>query len=283
MALVLKDRVRETAAAPGTGTVTLLGAVLGYQTFAAIGNGNTTYYTIAQQGGAGWEVGIGTYSSSGTTLSRDTVLSNSLGTTAKIDFSSGTQDVFATYPSERAVYLDGTTLTPDNLTIVEPEIANTIKLTGAGAAAYTPFVQTFSSSVTDYDGYQLNYIQNTNDGSDASVDYVAYNDASDVDSYFIDMGIVSKDVLSNLQASFGYQWNANERVANSFARVSYQGFFPVIDFNYESGNRFTELNLPVANNQFALVSDQWRQTKYSLGVRIPFNLTQVDQSSKGLQ
>ncbi len=89
----------------------------------------------------------------------------------------------------------------------------------------------------------------------------------------IDMGIVSKDVLNNLQASFGYQWNANERMANSFARVSYQGFFPVIDFNYESGNRFTELNLPAMNNQFALVSDQWRQSKYSFGVRIPFNLT----------
>ena len=106
MALVLADRVQETAAAPGTGTVTLLGAALGYQSFAVIGNGNTTFYTIADQGGNNWEVGIGTYTSSGTTLSRDTVLSNSLGTTALINFSSGIQTVFVTYPSEKSVNLN---------------------------------------------------------------------------------------------------------------------------------------------------------------------------------
>lgn len=105
MPLVLADRVQETASAPGTGSVTLLGAVTGYQTFAVIGNGNTTYYTIADQGGPNWEVGIGTYTSSGTTLSRDTVLSNSLGTTAKINFSSGTQSVFVTYPASKSVNL----------------------------------------------------------------------------------------------------------------------------------------------------------------------------------
>jgi len=106
MALTLKDRVLETAAAPGTGAVTLLGAVTGYQTFsAAIGNGNTCYYTIADQSGANWEVGIGTYSSSGNTLARTTILSSSnAGST--VNFASGTQNVFVTYPSEKAVYLD---------------------------------------------------------------------------------------------------------------------------------------------------------------------------------
>lgn len=104
MALVVKDRVKETTTTTGQGTVTLLGAATGYQSFAAIGNANTTYYTIAGQTGSEWEVGIGTYTSSGTTLSRDTVLSNSLGTTAKIDFSSGTKDVFVTYPAGKAAY-----------------------------------------------------------------------------------------------------------------------------------------------------------------------------------
>jgi len=106
MALTLKDRVLETAAAPGTGAVTLLGAVTGYQTFsAAIGNGNICYYTIADQSGANWEVGIGTYSSSGNTLARTTILSSSnAGST--VNFASGTQNVFVTYPSEKAVYLD---------------------------------------------------------------------------------------------------------------------------------------------------------------------------------
>ena len=89
-----------------------------------------------------------------------------------------------------------------NKTLTSPAVLNTYKLTGAGAAAYTPFVQTFSSSVTDYNGYQLNYIQNKNNGSDASVDYVAYNDASDVDSYFIDMGIVSSNYTDALNTVF---------------------------------------------------------------------------------
>jgi len=113
MAFVVKDRVKETCLSPGTGTVTLLGAQTGFSSFSTIGNGNSTYYTIADQGGANWEVGIGTYTSSGTTLSRDTVLSNSAGTTAKINFSSGAQDVFCTYPAEQAVYQDtGSAIVP---------------------------------------------------------------------------------------------------------------------------------------------------------------------------
>jgi len=105
MALVLADRVQETASAPGTGSVTLLGAVTGYQTFAVIGNGNTTFYTIADQGGSNWEVGVGTYSTTGPTLARTTVLASSNGGSL-VNFSSGTQSVFVTYPSEKSVNLD---------------------------------------------------------------------------------------------------------------------------------------------------------------------------------
>jgi hypothetical protein len=104
MALVLADRVKETTTTAGTGTVTLLGAAPGFQSFAVIGDGNTTYYTIAAQTGSEWEVGIGTYTSSGTTLARTTVLSNSSATQpSALSFSAGTKDVFVTYPSERAV------------------------------------------------------------------------------------------------------------------------------------------------------------------------------------
>jgi hypothetical protein len=104
MALVLADRVKDTTTSTGTGTITLAGAPpAGFQSFAVIGNANTTYYTIA--GGSQWEVGIGTYTSSGTTLSRDTVLSSSSGTSL-VDFSAGTKDVFVTYPAERSVYED---------------------------------------------------------------------------------------------------------------------------------------------------------------------------------
>lgn len=100
MALVLADRVQETTTTTGTGTVTLAGAVSGYQTFAAVGDGNSTYYTIA--GGAEWEVGIGTYTASGTTLSRTTVLSSS-NSGSLVTFSAGSKNVFVTYPAARAV------------------------------------------------------------------------------------------------------------------------------------------------------------------------------------
>jgi hypothetical protein len=108
MPLVVRDRVNETSTTTGTGTFTLAGAVTGFQSFSAIGNGNTTYYAIVLQGGSQWEVGLGTYTSSGTTLSRDTVLSSSAGGTTKVTFSAGTKNVFCNYPAGKAVYGDET-------------------------------------------------------------------------------------------------------------------------------------------------------------------------------
>jgi len=104
MALIVKDRVKETTTTTGTGTVTLAGASTGFQSFAAIGNGNTTYYAITS--GNDYEVGLGTYTSSGTTLSRTTILeSSNSGSAITL---SGTSDVFCTYPAEKAVVQDST-------------------------------------------------------------------------------------------------------------------------------------------------------------------------------
>lgn len=115
MALVLADRVKETTTTTGTGAVTLLGAATGYQSFAVIGNGNTTFYCIAGQTGSEWEVGIGTYASSGTTLTRTTILSNSAGTQpSALSFSAGTKDVFVTYPSEKSVNGDANNIVAAN-------------------------------------------------------------------------------------------------------------------------------------------------------------------------
>jgi len=105
MALVVKDRVQETSTTSGTGTLTLSGAVPGYQTFSSsIGNGNTTFYTIYDGIAQDWEVGVGTVGAG--TLARTTVLSNSLGTTAKINFAGNQSSVFCTYPAEQSVNLD---------------------------------------------------------------------------------------------------------------------------------------------------------------------------------
>ena len=111
MALVLADRVRDTTTTTSTGTITLSGtAPTGFQNFSVIGDGNTTYYTIAGQGTSEWEVGIGTYASSGTTLARTTVLGSS-NAGSLVVFSAGTKDVFVTYPAERSVNLSSTALT----------------------------------------------------------------------------------------------------------------------------------------------------------------------------
>ena len=107
MALVLNDRVKETSTTSGTGTFNLDGASTGFVTFVAgIGNSNTTYYAIHEQGTNNWEVGIGTVTdATPDTLARTTVLNNSAGNTSKINFS-GTLDVFCTMPASKTVYLD---------------------------------------------------------------------------------------------------------------------------------------------------------------------------------
>lgn len=110
MALILSDRVQETSTSVGTGTITLAGAVTGYQSFAVIGNNNTTYYTIADQSGSNWEVGIGTYYLANTSLARTTILASS-NANAAVTFGAGTKSVFVTYPAEKAVYLDAGNVT----------------------------------------------------------------------------------------------------------------------------------------------------------------------------
>jgi plastocyanin len=121
MSLVLADRVRQTTTSTGTGTITLDGSVEGFQSFTAIGNGNTTYYTIS--GGAQWEVGIGTYSSG--TLARTTVISSSTG--SKLDLTAGTKDVFVTLPASVAV-TSGTDVTFTKVTSPTVQATNSAGL-----------------------------------------------------------------------------------------------------------------------------------------------------------
>ena len=107
MALVINDRVKETSTTTGTGTLNLAGAQTGFDTFVAgVGNSNTTYYAIYNQGTSEWEVGIGTVTdATPDTLSRDTVISSSNSDSA-VTFSAGTKDVFCTLPASKSVFLD---------------------------------------------------------------------------------------------------------------------------------------------------------------------------------
>jgi hypothetical protein len=106
MALVINDRVKETTTTTGTGAVSLAGAVTGFETFAAgIGNSNTTYYVIAHQTAAEFEVGLGTLDGDSSDLTRTTVISSSNSDSA-VDFAAGTKDVFCTMPASKLVFED---------------------------------------------------------------------------------------------------------------------------------------------------------------------------------
>jgi hypothetical protein len=171
MALILKDRVLESSTSTGTGSFTLTGAQTGYQSFSAIGNGNTTYYTIQGKNPDGtltgeWEVGIGTWST-GNTLSRDTVLSNSLGTTAKIVFSAGAKDVFCDYPASKSVNQNA-----DNKVIIPytSGVTNVGSLNVGDATAHTDsgVIAAFTASEPLY---LYTSLQNT---SSANTSYASY-------------------------------------------------------------------------------------------------------------
>lgn len=161
MALVLADRVRETTTTTGTGSVTLGGAYTSFQTFlAGIGNGNTTYYTIANSTSGDWEVGLGTYTSAGNTLSRDTVYASS-NSGSLVNFASGTKDVFVTQPAERAVYVNsnGTTV---SLNILTASGDSSFTSTGAltipvGTTAQQPTGANgkirYNTTLSQYEGY----------------------------------------------------------------------------------------------------------------------------------
>ncbi len=170
MALVLADRVQETTSTTGTGALTLSGAIAGYQSFAVVGDGNTCYYTIVNT--TSWEVGIGTYSTTGPTLSRTTVLSNSNGDTSPITLV-GASSVFLTYPAEKSVNYD----VDGVLTIGEPTIY-----------ADTGIIATFTSTVA---GYNQVVFQNKSSATDASTNVTLANNVSTGTTGYAELGINS--------------------------------------------------------------------------------------------
>ena len=188
MAIVVKDRVKETSTTTGTGTITLAGAVAGFQTFSAIGNGNVTYYCIAEKTGTAWEVGYGTYTSSGTTLTRHDPPLASSNAGALVDFGAGTKEVFCTYPAEKAIYEE----TTGNVLID----GGPITVVGDNVTTYTTFSAALGELYGNVNSFAQFYAQNLNDGSEASADFVAYNDEGDGNTNFVDMGINSSNYTS---------------------------------------------------------------------------------------
>lgn len=162
MPFVLADRVKETTTTTGTGAVTLLGASTGFQSFAAIGNANTTYYCIAGQTTSQWEIGIGTYTASGTTLSRDTVLANSAGTQpTALTLLSGTKDVFVTYPAGKSVNYDASNNVGIGTTSPNTTLEANKAITFSNVDTFGQFIVKAASGAT---GYLLNFGVDTTAG-----------------------------------------------------------------------------------------------------------------------
>jgi hypothetical protein len=187
MAIVVKDRVQETSTTTGTADFVLIGATPGYQSFAAIGNTNTTYYAAVDPATGAWEVGTGTYSTTGPTLTRTTIFeSSSAG--SKVNFGAGSKNVFCVYPAERAIYEE-----PSGNTLID---GGPLTVVGQGVTSYTSFSAVLAELYGNVDSFAQLYAQNLSDGSSASADLVAYNDLGDGLTNFVDMGINSSNYTS---------------------------------------------------------------------------------------
>ena len=154
MSLVLLDRVKQTTTTIGTGTITLNGLAVGFQTFSSLGDGATTYYTI--QGDADWEVGIGIYSSN--TLTRDTVLSSSNGG-ALVNFTKGTKNVFVTLPAEKTI----TSIASANASVTVTQVGTEVNLavSGGGSGDVVGPASATDNAITRFDTTTGKLIQNS--------------------------------------------------------------------------------------------------------------------------
>jgi hypothetical protein len=202
MAIVLKDRVKQTAAAPGTGTITLGATASGFQAFSAIGNGNVTYFAIVDPASGSWEVNYGTYTASGTTLSRNATPLSSSAAGALVNFT-GSVDVFCTYPASKSIYEE----TTGNVLID----GGPITVIGNGVTSYTTFSAALGELYGNINSFAQFYAQNLNGGSSASTDIVAYNNLGDGTNNFVDMGISSSNYSDATYPIFtpgsGYVYN----------------------------------------------------------------------------
>lgn len=206
MALIVKDRIKESTTTTGTGTLTLAGATTGFQTFAAVGDANTTYYAILN--GSNWEVGLGTYTVSGTTLSRDTILSSS-NSGAAITLA-GVSDVFCTYPSEKAVILNSSDVIEGSEIVVEGNIAanavTTNKIPDAAiitAKVADNAVNASKLNVTG-DGTNTQFLQSDGDGS------FTWNVPTDT-TYTASTGLDLTGTIFSLDLANDQTWTGSQR------------------------------------------------------------------------
>ena len=274
MALVLKDRVRQTSTTAGTGTITLSGSVTGFQGFSVIGSGNTTYYTIADQSGANWEVGLGTYTSPNQ-LSRDTVYESS-NSNNLVNFTSGTKDVFVTYPAEQAIYQDasnnvgiGTAAPAAKLEITVPSggVQN-LNLTNTTAASSASLYVDDFAQFNIYSGVSTYISSGTATSIDSSAGNLtlsAYGATSDVNIYAdnaITVGANANNIVATTDTATGYIFSVNNSavggVGNNNVALGYANFGAWLGYittesnNIGIGNSANYSQYNLASNNIAI-------------------------------
>lgn len=196
MTFVVADRVQETCAAPGTGLVTLLGAASGYQSFSAgIGANNTTYYAIADQGGANWEVGLGAIGATGLTLARTTVLASSNGGSL-VNFSVGIQNIWCDYAAGKAAIQD------PNGVVTVPILATNSTVSTTPTLSFNAANAAYAGGASISGSYLQFLLQNKSATAGASVNYVISNNLGTDSTYYGEFGMNSSVFSSSTPTDF---------------------------------------------------------------------------------
>ena len=236
MALIVADRVQETTNTTGTGAYTLGGAVPGFQTFASeVSNADTVYYSITDN--VNFEVGLGTYASSGGTIARTTVFTSSNSNNA-VNWGVGTKNIFLTYPADKAVIedasnnvtignnlvvggtVDGRDVATDGtkLDTVETnaDVTDTANVTSAGAAmkannlsdlpnkstARTNLGVAIGSNVQAYSSVLQNTTASFLTADETKVDFITVTQAVDLDQMETDIAALENGMV------YKGDWNA---------------------------------------------------------------------------
>jgi len=192
MALVVYDRVLQTGTANTTVSFSLSGTVTGYQSFAVVGNTNTTYYSATD--GTNWETGLGTYASSGTVLTRTTVLQSSNSNTA-VTFS-GTVTVWIDYTASKSVYQDSLG------TATVPQLATNSYTSTTPVLSFNASNSPFVSGASVSGSYLQTLLQNKSGTAGASTNYVLSNDLGTDSSYYGEFGMNSSVFSASTPADF---------------------------------------------------------------------------------
>lgn len=200
MPLVLANRVKETSTTTGNGTFTLAGAATGFQSFAVVGNNNTTYYTISNPGTNEWEVGIGTYTSANTAIARTTILASSNSNNA-VNFSAGTKDVFVTYPSEYAVVLNNAqTFTAAQSVVATTASTEVLTVRGTDTNTSALAVQRYSN---DANAAQINLYKSRGASVGSNVRVQTNDVAGEVNFYACGANTGTYQIIASIRAQDG--------------------------------------------------------------------------------